>query len=322
MVNYRKMKQPPIGPTWMKIALVFFFIFISGLIPLPASAAGKTIGVILTGDTPYYKDIHKSFVEGLAAEGFGSDQVEIIMQSPVPSPMSWTNAVRKLVAFDASVIISYGAPATLTATNETSGVPIVFAGVYDPEAVGISRRHATGVSSRVPISSLLKNLKSISNYSKLGVIFSSTEKDTVVQSDETRRLEEKFGFSSVLYNIKNPSEPPQMGGIDALFLTTSCSAMHCIENIVDYARQHKIPTASTIGGGEDRGIIITLAANPQEQGREAASLAAKVMKGSKPSELPVVSPKKVDLIINFKEASAMGIKIPFDLLTSATKVIK
>jgi putative ABC transport system substrate-binding protein len=87
-------------------------------------------------------------------------------------------------------------------------------------------------------------------------------------------------------------------------------------------RKAKIPTGTTIAGGEGSGIVLTLSANPQEQGREAARATAKVARGAKPSSIPFEQPKKIDLIINLKEANDMGLKIPFDLLTAATKVIK
>jgi putative ABC transport system substrate-binding protein len=46
------------------------------------------------------------------------------------------------------------------------------------------------------------------------------------------------------------------------------------------------------------------------------------VRGEKPSSIPIEQAKKIDLIINLKEANDMGLKVPFDLLTSATKVIK
>jgi putative ABC transport system substrate-binding protein len=105
-------------------------------------------------------------------------------------------------------------------------------------------------------------------------------------------------------------------------ITTSCPTHYCIGNIIDIARKASIPTATLTGTEGDKGAILTISANPQEQGREAAKLVAKVLKGANPSSLPVVNPGKVDMIINLKEASIMGLKIPFDLLTSATKLIK
>jgi putative ABC transport system substrate-binding protein len=266
-----------------------------------AGAAGKTVGVIMTGSIPYYKEIHKSFLDTLTAEGFGPGTVEVILQTPSPDAMSWTNAARKVVAAGAEMIVCYGAPATLAVLHETSDVPVVFAGVYDPQAAGATGSNATGVSSKVPVASVVKNLKSISNFSSLGVVFNDAEKDTIVQANEVKQLEGTFGFHSTRFNVKRAEDVAKIANVDA---------------------KAKIPTASTIGGGESGGVILTITANPQEQGRVAAQLAGKVLKGAKPSSLPVEQPKKVDMTINMREATELGLKVPFDLLSSATKVIK
>jgi putative ABC transport system substrate-binding protein len=300
------------------ILFVVGFIFVG----IPALAAEKTIGVIMTGGIPYYKDLHKAFAESLASQGFGPGRVEIVLQTPTPEAMSWVNAARKLVAVGSDVIVSYGAPATLAVMNETSDMPIVFAGVYDPQSVGITGKNTTGISSKVPIATLLKNFKSIANFSTLGVVYSDAEKDTVLQANEVKQLEGNFGFRSTKINFKKMDDVSKVGNVESLFLTTGCAAMHCVNNIIGTARKSKIPTATTIGGGENSGIILTLSANPAEQGKEAAERVAKILQGSKPSSLPVEQPKKIDMIINIREATDMGLKIPFDLLSSATKVIK
>ncbi len=174
----------------------------------------------------------------------------------------------------------------------------------------------------VPVASLIKNLKNISHFSKLGVVFNDSEKDTVLQANEVKQLEGGFGFRSTRFNIKKAADAAKIANVDALFLTTGCAAMHCVNNIIGLARKAKIPTASSIGGGEGSGVILTIAADPHEQGREAAKLVVKVIKGARPGSIPVEQPKKVDVIINLKEATEIGLKVPFDLLSSATKVIK
>jgi len=304
------------------ILLLFIAIAVVLSLPPAASAAEKTIGIIMTGNTPYYKEIHKAFIGTLAAEGFGPGHAEVVLQSPSPEPMSWVNAARKLVAVGSDIIVAYGAPATLAAMNETSSVPIVYAGVFDPAAVGATGKNATGISSKVPVASLLKNFRSISNFSSLGVVFSESEKDTVIQANEVKQMEGGMGFRSTKFSIKKAEDLSKIANVDALFLTTGCAAMHCINNIMGIARKSKIPTASTIGGGENIGVVLTITANPQEQGMEAAKLAAKVIRGAKPSGMQVVSPRRIDMIINLREATELGLKIPFDLLSSATRVIK
>jgi putative ABC transport system substrate-binding protein len=289
----------------------------------PTFAAEKTVGVIMTGNISYYKDIHKAFIEGLNQEGlFAQGKVDVVVQTPAPETMAWTNAARKLVAIGSAVIVSYGAPATLAVMSETSDIPIVFAGVYDPQALGIAGKNITGISAKVPVTSLIKNLKSISNFKTLGVIINDSEKDSVLQANEVKQLEGSFGFSSKSFNVKRAEDASRITGVDALYLTTGCTGMHCVTNIVGIARKGKMVSGATIGGGEASGVILTIAANPQEQGREAAERVAKLIKGASASSLPVEQPKKVDMIINLKEATDLGLKVPFDLLTSATKVIK
>ncbi len=285
-------------------------------------AAEKTIGVIMTGDIPYYKAIHKAFLEGLSAEGLGPGKVNIVLQTPAPEAVAWANAARKLIAVDVNIIVAYGAPATLAVINEASDIPVVFAGVYDPYVLGITGKNATGISSKVPVASVIKNLKGISNFSKLGVVFNDAEKDTVKQAEEVRQLEGQFGFQSVRFNIKRLGDAAKISNVDALFITTSCSAMQCVDNVVGVARKAKIPAATTISGGEERGIILTIAADPREQGKEAAERVSKILGGAKPSTIPIEPPRKIEMVINLKEATAIDLKVPFDILTSATKVIK
>ena len=286
----------------------------------PVLAADKTIGVIMTGDTSYYREIHKAFTESLSSEGINA---EIVLQTPMPNPLSWANSARKLAAIGSDIIISYGAPATFSASKEVSDIPIVFAGVYDPVAVGISGNNITGISSKVPVISLLKNLKKISDFSTLGIVYTETEKDTVIQLNEVQQSEKSLGFTTMKFNVRKKEDASKIGKVDALFLTTSCVfTVQCANNIIGIARQAKIPTASTIGGEENNGVILTITANPHEQGNEAAKMAARIIKGAKPSSIAVQQPRKIDLIINIKEATDLGLKIPFDLLTSATKVIK
>ena len=307
---------------WKMGVLAAFLSFIIILSALQAFAAEKTVGVIMSGNIPYYRDIHRAFAETLESEGLGPGKVEIILQSPAAETMSWLNAARKLVAVGSDVIVAYGAPATLSVMNETSAVPVVFAGVYDPGALGIKGKNITGISSKISVAGLLKIFKSISNFSTLGVVYSENEKDTILQTNEVKSLEADSGFRSVKFNVRKPEDISKIANVEALLLTTGCTAMNCVNNIVGIARKAKMPTATTIGGGESSGIILTMAANPQEQGREAAKSVIKIIKGSKPSSLPVQSPKKINIIINLREATDIGLKIPFDILSSATRVIK
>lgn len=304
-----------------KIILLPALIVVILSIPVQAMAA-KTIGVIMTGNIPYYKSMHNAFVDELTRRGFGTDKVDIAVQKPVPGRMAWINAARRFAVLEVDLIVSYGAPSTLSAMKEASRIPVVFGGVPDPAAVGISGNKITGIRSKVPIAGLIKYLKSISHFSKLGVVYSSSEKETVKQAEEVKKLEAQLGFKTVRCNVKERCEGIRLPQVDALFFTTSAVASRCIKPIMKTARAAKIPTASIISGGEDKGVILTLCADPQALGKEMAGIVADMMNGKSPSSIPVKDCSKRKMIINLREAKALGLNIPLELLTSATMIIK
>ena len=289
------------------------------LLIAPASeaiAAPKTIGVIMTGDIPFYKSIHQAFTDSMKGKG----DVKYVIQSPAPEPMSWTNAARKLVVVGADMIVAYGAPATLTTMKETSSIPILFAGVYDPDAMQIAGKNATGISSKIPMGELLNGLKSIRDFKNLGVVFNKAEKDTILQVKEIKALEGSLGFTMKLFNAGMKDYAKGISGVDAILMTTSCSGMCGINDVISVARVQNLPTAATLSGG--KGMIYTISADPTEQGQALAEMAAKVFGGAAPASIPFRNAGSIQRIVNLKEAAAVGVTVPGSLTGSATEVIK
>ncbi len=301
---------------------VFIIIILIAALTMsvPYALAGS-VGVIMTGDIQYYRDIHKVFLDEIS--GLLKEKGhEIVLQKPMPDPMSWVNAAKKLVTIGSEIIVAYGVPATLITMKETSDIPIIFAGVFDPENLKITGKNATGTDSQVSIEDVLKKLNSIRKVSKLGVVFNKSEKDTILQVKKIKKLEGTYGFKSVLINVKKKINKSKIAGIDALIITTSSSCMKSVKDIVEAARTGRILTAALIGGGEKAGVILTVSVDPGEQGKEVAAMVTKVLGGSKPADMPVVKPKKTAVAINLKEASAIGIEVPADIQSKATEVIK
>jgi len=281
------------------------------------SALANNIGVLMTGDIDYYQNIHKAFLANIDEQPH-----EIILQKPMPDPMSWTNSARKLAAVGSDVIIAYGAPAALMSMKATSDIPIIFAGVFDPGSMSIGGKNATGISSTVPIETILKDLMSIKKISKLGIILSKSEKDTILQTKRIKKLEKIYGFQSVLIAVKNKIPTSKIKGVDALLLTTCSAGMMDVQGIVEIARRDKIPTAAFMGGGENKGIILTVQSDPKEQGKELATMVSRVLSGANVSDITVKEPQNIETIINIKEAAGLALAIPAELKNKASKVIE
>lgn len=290
-----------------------------------AEAGEKTIGVVLSGNVGYYQEVHKAFVNGLVKEGYDKRKVDTLLQMPAPDPLSWMNAVRKLVVADVNVLVTYGAPAALMAIKETKSVPIAYAAVYDPGAISAAARNMTGISSKVPLTSLLKYAKKIVPFTRLAVIYSDLEPDSMRQVEELAALEGQYGFQTVKLLVKRVDEAKALtlsGKADIVLISTSAVANEALETIVKSAHGARIPTISQMGGSGDHGVVLTLAPSAAEQGEVAARMVARILSGENPAGLPAEVPKMIELVLNLREAGALGLKPPVDLMTDATRVIK
>ena len=300
----------------MRFYVLFIITALILLVP-GHSVLASQIGVIMTGNIEYYQKIHDSFFENM-----GNHTHKIVVQKPMPDPMSWTNAARKLTAIGSDVIVSYGAPAALMTMKATAEIPIIFAGVFDPGSMSMTGKNATGISSAVSIATVLKHLSAIKKISKLGIILSKSEKDTILQTKQIKKIESTFGFQSVLIAVKNKINTDRIRGVDALLLTTCSTGMMNVRDIVEIARRDKIPTAAFMGGGESEGIILTVQADPKEQGKELAGMVRKILNGADVSDIPLREPKNIEITVNLKEATGLALNIPDDLMNKAATVIE
>lgn len=306
-----------------KRPFAYCLIFLLLAIPVAVYAGGKTLGIVITGKVPYFSEIHDSFIDELKKDGFyDKEGLQVLVQKPAPDLMAWHNSIRKLVIYDVNLIVTYGGAATATALEETSSIPIVFGAVFDPKTLGVVKKNSTGTSSKVPIATIIENLKRITDLKNLGVVYNRDESETVMQTREIAELEGKLGFNSVLLDIQASVDVSNIKGVDALLLTASCACTEDISSVVRAARGLKIPTAAVSGGNAEHGVILTSSADAREQGKMMADVVKKILNGTAPSAIGVQDPSKLNLVINLKEAKELGVKIPFDMLVSATKVIK
>jgi putative ABC transport system substrate-binding protein len=88
------------------------------------------------------------------------------------------------------------------------------------------------------------------------------------------------------------------------------------------AIKHRLPVIYPTQEDVEAGGLIAYGTNIPEQYRQAATLIDKILRGTKPADLPVEQPTKFDLIINLKTAKILGLTVPQSLLVSADKVIE
>jgi putative tryptophan/tyrosine transport system substrate-binding protein len=288
----------------------------------------------LTCDLPRYREAHRAFVKALVLKGYDQSNVEVITQTPNPDPISWANSIRKFNAIGADLIVTYGASATVAAMKEASDIPIVFADVYGPVEAGIAKSMAStgkniaGISSKVPLVTLMKSAQELKQIRSLGVVYSSREEGSLVQLREARRLAAQSGATLHEVNLTavtgTDAALAQLfsARVDCIYVTECTVGCRSFEKIVHRATELKIPVISQMPGAAHKGAVLSLEADPAEQGQVAADYAARVLGGKRPSQLPVATPRRVDLIVNLKMAKALELHVPFPVLSAATRVVK
>ena len=303
----------------------------------PASdsrAAGKLIAAVLTCDLPRYRDAHKSFMKALVLKGYDQSNVEVITQVPNPDPISWANSIRKFNAIGADIIIAYGAPATLSALHESNGIPVVFADVYGPVETGAAKsmlstgHNMAGISSKIPLVTLIRTSMELKQIKTLGVIYNTREEGSLLQLKEARRIATQSGFALKEVNLAGAAGMDAAlaslfaARVDCIFVSECTAGCRGFEKIVHRASELNIPVISQMPGAAQKGAVISLEADPAEQGQMAAEYAARILSGKKASQLPVITPKRVDLIVNLKMAKSLELHVPFPVLSAATRVLK
>lgn len=288
------------------------------------SHAEKRIGVIMTGDVPYYGAMHAVFVSALKKKFAGDDEIEVILQKPFPNAISWSNAARKLIAFDVDLIVTYGASATQAVLYEKSRIPLVYAGLYDPDQAKVSGKNVTGCGFKVPMSSIIRYFKHLKQIDTLGIVFSSVEEDSVRQYEEMKVLAWQQNIKTEKIDIRSQTGLDQVlaKNADAVFITGSALAHLWINDILSILRKKQIPAADIFPDDLDSGVLMTLFQPPQAQGQMAADMASQILLGAKPGNILSYTFRDTELVFNLDEARRFGIDFPIQLLIEATKVVK
>lgn len=310
----------------MKCCVIILSLLVTLIVTLavPAQLPAVTIAAVMSSDQPRYREAHRAFVKSIAAHGYGAPSTEIILHISHSDPLSWLTEVRKLNSSRPDLIVTYGAPASMAASRESSGIPVVSVDVFAPEQ---PLKGVCGVSSRVSMVTLLKTLLDIHPYQRIGVLYSPREFGSQQQLDDVNKFAAKLGISVLEGSVSSAAAlDAELGRLleksEAVIVTEGGILGHHFEQIITRSRTRKIPVISTIPDAALNGAIVSLEINPQEQGYLAAEMAVRIFEGAKTEFLPLVRPQRIDLVINMRRAREIGIEIPLSVLRSATRLIK
>jgi len=303
------------------------------------AADTKKIAVSMIVEVPQLVQTKDGVLAGLSERGFSDGKnLSVEYQTANGSMPTQQQIARKFVGEVPDVIVAITTPTTQAMVAATKDIPIVFATVIDPVKAKVIGKYdkpggnVTGVSDAPPVAQQLRLIREIlPSLKKLGFIYNpslDSSKATLEWINEQGKL---LGIEVVespapTANEVIPAARKLVGKVDAIFIPNDTTVVASIEAIVKIGEETKTPIFTGETRGVERGGIASVGLNYTEVGRLAGHMVAEVLSGKKPGDIDaIIAYQKLpnlDVYVNKRSASAMGVAIPETVLARATKVVE
>ena len=243
----------------------------------------------------------------------------------------------ELVALAPDVILTSGASALAPLLQATRSVPVVFAQVPDPVGAGFVNSLARPGGNTTGFITYEYGLSG-KWLELLTQIAPSVTRAAVIRDPAVSAGTGQWGAIQAVapsvrvlvspVNVRDAGEIERdvaafaHGSNSGLIVTASALAIRHRNLIVTLAARHRLPAVYYQRGFVTGGGLISYGPDFIDQYRRAAGYVDRILKGEKPSELPVPAPTKYELVINLKTAKALGLDVPQSLLARADEVIE
>jgi putative ABC transport system substrate-binding protein len=243
----------------------------------------------------------------------------------------------ELVRLKVDVLLTPATPAAVAAKNATRTIPIVFYSGSDPVAGGLVdslARPGGNITGFTTISAVLSGKRlellkeTVPKLSRVAALWNPHDPSSAQSWKESQLPARELGLQ--LHSMEVSSTDKFEGAFKeatrvssaALALMGSPFFFSNQKQIVDLAAKHHLPAIYANYEFVTSGGLMSYGADEAEAYRRVASMIDKILKGTKPADLPVEQPKKFEFIINLKAAKQIGLTIPPNVLARADKVIK
>jgi putative ABC transport system substrate-binding protein len=302
--------------------------------PKKTSRVGYLAAVSATADAPRLE----AFRQGLRDLGYTEGQNMIIEYRHESGGFArLPELAAELVGQKPDVLVAVTTNAAVAAKRATTTIPIVFMGVTDPVTAGLVESLArpggntTGITNMAAIltGKRLELLKeTIPKVSRVAVLWDPQAPGSVPQWQESQLPARELGLQ--LYSMEVSSVDKYEAAFKeavearntALWVTLNPVANSNQKKIADLAINHRLPSICARSDYSENGCMMAYGPGYGIEGRDGARYVDKILKGTRPADIPVEQPMKFELVINLQTANKLGLTIPQSVLFQADKIIK
>ncbi len=320
----------------------FFKIIILLLIIFVLCSCGKknkqdfhTIGIFQFAPDPAVYNCRKGFIKALEDEGFKDGvNIKIEYKNAQADFMTIQTIVDGFISKKVDMIVPITTPCVQAAAAKVKDINVVFTGIYDPYIAGAAKSpedHApniTGVGSFPPVEEAIEfALKILPDIKKLGTIWNTSELCSEAALIVARKVCEERRIELIEITVTNANEVLQSAQaladkkIDVFFIVGDNTVLTSFDSIVKVSEEQQIPIIMNDPEFVERGALAALGFDFYESGYAGGKIAARVLRGESPADIPIQSVVVPRLIINLENARLMEIEISEEIVETATEII-
>jgi|SRR5215510_12546413 len=322
---------------------VFFGTMAVGIVAVPVAAVAQrsagtfTVGFLSLGMATARPGLLPTFMEAMQQLGYVEGKNLVIKRAYAEfNADRLPDLAAGLVRARADVIVTTSTRETLAAKQATSTIPIVMTLVPDPVAQGFVTSLAqpggnvTGLTNLVPGLSqkLVEFLKQIAPSALRFVVIAGLGGPNAQIRHELEAAASRLGISVSFAQVNGPKDidtalelAKQAGASGIIVAQDTVTYAHRL-TLVRGALKHRLPAIYWAREYVEDGGLMAYAAPMSDIARRAASYVDKILKGTRPADLPIEQPAKFELVINLKTAKALTITVPPSLLARADELIE
>ncbi len=300
-----------------------------------ASTAGEKVykvGVVQYMDHPSLDNCREGFVQGLAAQGIEEGKnLKLTVKSAQGDSAMNTQIAQTFVNDKMDLVSGIATPSAMALYNVAydKKIPVVFNAISDPVAAGLAKSETeampgiSGISDLLPVADQLQLIRELlPEAKKIGIIYTTSEANSVSTIDLYKKLAGQYGFEIVEKGITNPSEVAQaadllVNQVDCISNLTDNNVVASLAVVLEKANAKKIPVFGSEEEQVTNGCVASAGLDYIALGKQAGEMAAKVLKGTDVSTIPYETMKESSITVNPDVAGALGITIPENVLEKA-----
>jgi putative ABC transport system substrate-binding protein len=243
-----------------------------------------------------------------------------------------------LVRHDVEIIMATPSVAAVAASKATSTIPIVMRGVGDPVGLGLVKglarpgTNVTGISYSVGHTTIAKGLEllkeAVPGLQSVAILANPSNPTHVFALSNIREIAQPLGVQLLVLEARGPDEfelafdamtREHVGG---LLVVADPTFFGYREQLVAFTLKKRLASVHGLREEAEAGGLISYGPDTVSQFRQAAVYVDKILKGAKPSELPVEQPSEFGLVINLKTAKLLDLTMPQTLLARANEIVE